>query len=93
VLFKLDPHNRVVAAAYFTWFSVSNLFIISVFWSLMADLFSAERATRLFGVIAAGGSIGAILGPVITRLFAPPGAPWHWHSGAATSICGRCNPK
>jgi AAA family ATP:ADP antiporter len=71
VLFKLDPHNRVVAAAYFTWFSVSNLFIISVFWSLMADLFSAEQATRLFGVIAAGGSIGAILGPVITRLFAP----------------------
>jgi ATP:ADP antiporter, AAA family len=69
-LFKLDPRNRVVAAAYFTWFSVANLFIISVFWSLMADLFSSEQATRLFGVIAAGGSIGAILGPVITRLFA-----------------------
>jgi AAA family ATP:ADP antiporter len=71
VLFRLDPHNRVVAGAYFTWFSVANLFIISVFWSLMADLFSAEQATRLFGVIAAGGSIGAILGPLITRLLAP----------------------
>jgi AAA family ATP:ADP antiporter len=69
-LFTLEPHNRVVAAAYFTWFSVANLFIVSVFWSLMADLFSAEQATRLFGVIAAGGSIGAILGPAITRLFA-----------------------
>jgi ATP:ADP antiporter, AAA family len=70
-LFRLDPHNRLVAAAYFTWFSVANLFIISVFWSLMADLFSAEQATRLFGVVAAGGSLGAILGPVVTRLLAP----------------------
>lgn len=71
LLFRLDSHNRLVAAAYFTWFSVANLFVISVFWSLMADLFSAEQATRLFGVIAAGGSLGAILGPVITRLLAP----------------------
>jgi ATP:ADP antiporter, AAA family len=68
-LFELAPHNRWVAAAYFTWFSVANLFIISVFWSLMADLFSAGQATRLFGVISAGGSTGAIFGPILTHLF------------------------
>jgi ATP:ADP antiporter, AAA family len=68
-LFAVAPHNRWVIGAYYTWFSVTNLFIISVFWSLMADLFSAGQATRLFGVIAAGGSTGAIFGPILTRLF------------------------
>lgn len=68
-LFASAPQSRWVAAAYYWWFSVVNLFMISVFWSLMVDLFSARQATRLFGVIAAGGSLGAILGPVITTLF------------------------
>jgi ATP:ADP antiporter, AAA family len=40
-----------------------------VFWSLMADLFAPEQATRLFALIAAGGSVGAILGPLVTRHF------------------------
>jgi ATP:ADP antiporter, AAA family len=67
-LFLLAPQNRWVAAAYFWWFSVVNLFLISVFWTFMADLFSASQATRLFALIAAGGEIGAIAGPVITTL-------------------------
>jgi len=66
-LFHFAPQNAVVAAAYYIWFSVVNLFMISAFWSLMVDLFSAEQATRLFGVIAAGGSLGAIVGPLVTR--------------------------
>ena len=65
-LFHFMAHNRWVAAAYFCWFSAINLILISVFWTLMADLFSAHQATRLFGFIAAGGSLGAILGPIIT---------------------------
>ncbi len=68
-LFLWLPHNRWVAAAYFWWFSVVNLFLISVFWTLMADIFSAPQATRLFPFIAAGASTGAIAGPVITDLF------------------------
>jgi AAA family ATP:ADP antiporter len=67
VLFELQPASRTVAAGYYIWFSVVNLFLISVFWSLMVDLFSPRQATRLFGVIAAGGSIGAIGGPLLTR--------------------------
>ncbi|HUN27707.1 MAG TPA: MFS transporter [Steroidobacteraceae bacterium] len=62
------PHSSLVAAAYFIWFSVFNLFMISVFWSLMADLFSPAQASRLFPFIASGGSLGAIGGPLITRL-------------------------
>src|SRR4051812_14447791 len=68
-LFMVMPHNRWVAAAYFWWFSVVNLFLVSVFWTLMADIFSAPQATRLFPFIAAGGSTGAIAGPLITNLF------------------------
>jgi ATP:ADP antiporter, AAA family len=66
-LFKTDPQNRWVAAAYFWWFSAINLILISVFWTLMADLFTAAQATRLFAFIAAGGEIGAIGGPIITK--------------------------
>ena len=68
-LFQTSTDNRWIAAAYYWWFSVVNLFMISVFWSLMVDLFSPGQATRLFAIIAAGGSIGAIFGPILTRLF------------------------
>jgi ATP:ADP antiporter, AAA family len=68
LLFVLAPDNFWVAASYYVWFSVANLFMISLFWSLMVDLFTAAQATRLFALIAAGGSIGAIGGPLLTRL-------------------------
>jgi AAA family ATP:ADP antiporter len=67
VLFKLMPDNRWIGGAYYVWFSVVNLFMISVFWTLMSDLFSPSQATRLFALIAAGGSLGAIAGPLVTR--------------------------
>jgi ATP:ADP antiporter, AAA family len=66
-LFRLAPESRAIAAAYYWWFSIANLFMISVFWSLMVDLFSSRQATRLFALIAAGGSIGSIAGPIVTR--------------------------
>lgn len=55
-----------VARGFFVWLSVFNLFIVSVFWSFMADLFTPEQGARLFGMIAAGGSSGALLGPLFT---------------------------
>ena len=70
VFFRLAPQNRWLAAAFYWWFSVVNLFLISVFWTLMADVFSSAQATRLFAFIAAGGSMGAIAGPLITRALA-----------------------
>ena len=51
------------ARVFFVWTSVFNLFVISLFWSVMADLFSGADARRLFGLIATGGTIGALLGP------------------------------
>jgi len=53
---------------FFVWLSVFNLFPVSVFWSYMADLFDTAQAARLYGAIAAGGSCGAIAGPLIAGL-------------------------
>ena len=66
-LFKLAPDNLWIGGSYYVWFSTVNLFMISVFWTLMSDIFSAGQATRLFALIAAGGSVGAIAGPVVIR--------------------------
>ena len=56
----------LVARVFFVWISVFNLFAVSVFWSFMADVFSSGQGKRLFGLIAAGGSAGALLGPLVT---------------------------
>jgi AAA family ATP:ADP antiporter len=50
------------ARTFYVWASVFNLFVLSVFWSLMADLFTLEQAKRLFGIIGVGGTAGAIVG-------------------------------
>jgi AAA family ATP:ADP antiporter len=54
--------------AFFVWLSVFNLFVVSVFWGFMADVWTEEQARRLFGFIAAGGSAGALAGPAFTAL-------------------------
>ncbi len=62
--------NRVsIDKAFYVWVSVFSLFHISVFWSLMAELFSSMQSRRLFGFIGAGASVGAIAGPGIALLF------------------------
>lgn len=55
-----------LSAGFFIWISVFNYFVVSVFWSFMTDVFDNIAAKRLFGAIAAGGSIGAMAGPTIT---------------------------
>jgi AAA family ATP:ADP antiporter len=57
---------------FFVWLSVFNLFVVSVFWSFMADLFDTAQAARLYGAIAAGGSLGAIAGPLAASLLVSP---------------------
>ena len=72
VLFYLGTQSlteRVLLdKAFYLWISVFSLFHISVFWSFMADTFSKPQATRLFGFIGAGASIGAIAGPAVAAL-------------------------
>src|SRR5688500_2862915 len=60
--------NRDVFVGQFFWVftSVLNLFIISVFWSFLLELFRSDQTKRLFGIIAAGGTAGALAGPLFT---------------------------
>ena len=74
-LFATGVGTAQVARVFFIWVSVFNLFVVSVFWSFMADLFTNEQARRLFGFIAAGGSVGAIVGPGLTAALVRPLGP------------------
>jgi ATP:ADP antiporter, AAA family len=58
---------RALGIVFFVWVSVFNLFVVSVFWSFMADIWDQQQARRLFPIIALGGTAGAIAGPLITR--------------------------
>ncbi len=75
VLLTFDVEKVIVARVFFVWLSVFNLFAVAVFWSFMADLFTAEQGKRLFGFIGAGGTAGALLGPVVTILLSAPLGP------------------
>ncbi len=65
VVFAVDAFPTWRAYVFFVWLSVFNLFVVSVFWSFMVDLYREEQSRRLFGFIAAGGTAGAIAGPAI----------------------------
>jgi AAA family ATP:ADP antiporter len=64
--FDGDSTSIWVQRGFYVWLSVFNLFVVSIFWSFMADIFKPGQAQRLFGSIMAGGSLGAIAGPVVT---------------------------
>ncbi len=71
-LFNLQVSPAHVAQGFFIWVSVFNLFVVSVFWSFMDDIYDKNQAKRLFGTIAAGGTAGAICGPLLTTWLAQP---------------------
>jgi ATP:ADP antiporter, AAA family len=67
LLLTLHIDTATVARVFYVWVAVFSLFAVAVFWSFMADLFTADQSKRLFGFIGAGGTAGALLGPIITN--------------------------
>ena len=65
-LFEQKSDGR--GALFFIWLAVFNLFAVSVFWSFMADIYSDAEARTLYGYIAAGGTIGGFLGPILAQI-------------------------
>lgn len=65
-VFEGDATGDWIQYGFYVWLSVFNLFVVSIFWSFMADIFHPGQAQRLFGSIMAGGSLGAISGPLLT---------------------------
>lgn len=63
----LRPASEPVAGrVFYVWVSVFNLFTLSLFWGYMADGFGVARARRAFGVVAVGGTVGALAGSSLT---------------------------
>ncbi|PKM27711.1 MAG: MFS transporter [Gammaproteobacteria bacterium HGW-Gammaproteobacteria-13] len=67
-LFQRSGDDIWVARVFYVWISVYNLFVVSVAWSLMADVFDSAQAKRLFAFIAAGASCGGLAGPALGAL-------------------------
>ena len=67
VWIDLNNPGTAATAVYFVWVSVFNLFVVAIFWSVMADAFSKEEGKLWFGSIAAGGSLGSIAGSFLAN--------------------------
>ncbi|MEI7037541.1 NTP/NDP exchange transporter [Fulvimonas yonginensis] len=59
---------RTLGTVFYVWVSIFNLFVVSLFWSFMADIFASQQARRVFPLIALGGMAGAIFGPLLTKV-------------------------
>jgi ATP:ADP antiporter, AAA family len=70
LVFAPQAVGETSGQVFYVWMSVFNLFITMVFWALMADRFSLEQSKRLFGVIAVGGTVGAIFGSWLAAVLA-----------------------
>ena len=71
VLLNVVPEGSAsvwTGRTFFVWISVFNLFVVSVFWSFMTDIFRERQSRRVFGLIGVGGTLGGILGSSITAL-------------------------
>ena len=66
LLWLAGPAQTIwIGRAFFIWISVFNLFVVSVFWAMIVDVFDSEQGKRLFGFIAAGATLGAIVGSAV----------------------------
>lgn len=65
---QADEGDLRVGTFFYVWISVLNLMLVSVFWSFLLEMFDREQTKRLFGFIAAGGTLGALIGPLAARI-------------------------
>jgi AAA family ATP:ADP antiporter len=72
ILLKVVPQDQLVwvGRVFFVWTSVFNLFVVSVFWAMLADVWHTDQGKRLFAFIAVGGTLGAVSGSAVTAFFA-----------------------
>lgn len=83
---------EAVGRAFFVWISIYNLFIVSIFWSVLVDRFTSEQGQRLFGFVAAGGTLGTFVGPLFAATMAQSLGPiaLTFAAAALLEIAVRC---
>ena len=70
--FALRPDDPWIARAFYIWLSVFNLMAISVAWSVLVDAFTTAQSKRLFALMAAGASLGGLVGPLLGVVLVEP---------------------
>jgi AAA family ATP:ADP antiporter len=86
-LYAATPEQTIwVGRIFFIWTSVFNLFVVSIFWQMIVDIFTSEQGKRLFGFIAAGATLGAISGSIFTVSTVEHMAPAYLMIGAALML-------
>lgn len=86
-LYLATPEQTIwIGRIFFIWTSVFNLFVVSIFWQMIVDIFTAEQGKRLFGFIAAGATLGAIAGSSFTVSTVAHMAPTYMMIGSAIMI-------
>jgi AAA family ATP:ADP antiporter len=86
-LYSATPEQTIwVGRIFFIWTSVFNLFVVSIFWQMIVDIFTSEQGKRLFGFIAAGATLGAISGSTFTVSTVEHMAPGYLMVGAALML-------
>jgi AAA family ATP:ADP antiporter len=86
-LYSTTPEQTIwVGRIFFIWTSVFNLFVVSIFWQMIVDIFTSEQGKRLFGFIAAGATLGAISGSTFTVSTVEHMAPGYLMVGAALML-------
>ncbi len=87
VLYVATPEQTIwVGRIFFIWTSIFNLFVVSIFWQMIVDVFTSEQGKRLFGFIAAGATLGAISGSIFTVSTVEHMAPGYLMVGAALML-------
>jgi len=72
----LGEEGRIwTGRAFYIWANVYSFFVVSIFWVTMINFFSHTDSKKFFGIISAGGSLGAFFGSTVARYF-------------STEICG-----
>jgi AAA family ATP:ADP antiporter len=86
-LYAATPEQTIwVGRTFFIWTSVFNLFVVSIFWQMIVDVFTSEQGKRLFGFIAAGATLGAMSGSIFTFSTVDHMAPGYLMVGAAVML-------
>jgi AAA family ATP:ADP antiporter len=86
-LYVATPEQTIwVGRIFFIWTSIFNLFVVSIFWQMIVDIFTSEQGKRLFGFIAAGATLGAISGSLFTVSTVEHAAPGFLMVGAALML-------
>jgi ATP:ADP antiporter, AAA family len=86
-LYLATPEQTIwIGRIFFIWTSIFNLFVVSIFWQMIVDVFTAEQGKRLFGFIAAGATLGAIAGSIFTVSTVEHMAPAYLMIGSAIMI-------